>query len=92
MWVRAIYSMPFNRNTEMITVKLNEKMMNSKEPITTVIIKANNDMGRPIITARGCFYRPRSVSLNYDANEIRKDANYCSSNQHKDQHTGNTFF
>ncbi|WP_445735238.1 hypothetical protein [Mariniflexile sp.] len=36
----------------MITVKLNEKMMNSNEPITTVIIKANNDMGRPIITAR----------------------------------------
>ena len=52
MWVKAIYNTPFRRNTEMITVKLKEKMMNSNEPITTVIIKANNDMGRPIITAR----------------------------------------
>ncbi|WP_262709943.1 hypothetical protein [Flavivirga rizhaonensis] len=35
-----------------MTAKLNEKMMNNNEPMTTVIIKANNDMGKPIITAR----------------------------------------
>ena len=51
-WVSTVYNAPFHRNTEMMTVKLNEKMMNNKEPITDVIINANNDMGSPIITAR----------------------------------------
>ena len=37
---------------ETMTTKLNEKMINNKEPITDVIIKANRDMGNPIITAR----------------------------------------
>jgi hypothetical protein len=50
--VKATYSEALNTNTAMITVKLNEKIMNSKEPITAVIIRANSDMGKPIITAR----------------------------------------
>ena len=52
MWVNAMYNTPFNMNTEMITAKLKEKIMNNNEPITVVIIKANNDMGSPMITAR----------------------------------------
>ncbi|AWX43609.1 hypothetical protein HME9304_00600 [Flagellimonas maritima] len=36
----------------MMTNKLKEKMMNSNDPITDVIIKANNEIGNPIITAR----------------------------------------
>lgn len=39
-------------NTEMITTKLNEKMMNNNEPITEAIMMANNEMGKPIIIAR----------------------------------------
>ena len=35
-----------------MTKKLKEKMMNSNEPMTDVIIKANNEMGNLIITAR----------------------------------------
>ena len=36
----------------MMTKKLKEKMMNSNAPMTDVIIKANNEMGNLIITAR----------------------------------------
>ncbi len=36
----------------MITEKLKENMIHNRDPITTVIIKANNDIGRPIIIAR----------------------------------------
>ena len=36
----------------MMTKKLKEKMINSNDPMTDVIIKANNEMGKPIITAR----------------------------------------
>ncbi len=36
----------------MMTKKLNEKMISSNDPMTDVIIKANNEMGNPIITAR----------------------------------------
>jgi hypothetical protein len=36
----------------MMTKKLKEKMMNSNDPMTDVIIKANNEMGSPIMTAR----------------------------------------
>jgi len=39
-------------NTVMMTKKLKENMMNSNDPITEIIIKANNEMGSPIITAR----------------------------------------
>ncbi len=35
-----------------MTKKLKEKMTNNNEPITAVIISANSDMGKPIITAR----------------------------------------
>jgi hypothetical protein len=51
-WVSTVYNAPFHRNMETMTTKLNEKMINNKEPITDVIIKANRDMGNPIITAR----------------------------------------
>jgi hypothetical protein len=51
-WVSTVNNAPFHRNTDTMTTKLNEKMMNNKEPITDVIIKANWDMGSPIITAR----------------------------------------
>ncbi|CAL2104161.1 conserved protein of unknown function [Tenacibaculum sp. 190130A14a] len=36
----------------MITAKLNEKMMNNNDPITEIIMMANNEMGNPIIIAR----------------------------------------
>ena len=36
----------------MMTKKLKEKMMNNNDPMTDVIIKAKNEMGNPIITAR----------------------------------------
>ena len=35
-----------------MTEKLKEKMINNRDPITAVIMSANNDMGNPIIIAR----------------------------------------
>tara|TARA_R110002096_G_scaffold265300_1_gene458766 strand:+ start:7506 stop:7730 length:225 start_codon:yes stop_codon:yes gene_type:complete len=52
MWVNATYNMPLNRNTIIMTEKLKEKMINNRDPITAVIISANNEMGRPMIIAR----------------------------------------
>jgi hypothetical protein len=52
IWVKAMYSTALKANTETMTAKLNEKIMNNSEPITDVIIKANSDMGSPMITAR----------------------------------------
>ena len=51
-WVNTAYRPPLKMNIDMITKKLKEKMMNSNDPMTDVIIKANNDIGNPIITAR----------------------------------------
>ena len=51
-WVNTIYNAPFHRNTNTMTTKLNEKIINNKEPITDVIIKANKDMDNPMITPR----------------------------------------
>tara|TARA_R110002111_G_C5969542_1_gene370197 strand:+ start:1197 stop:1430 length:234 start_codon:yes stop_codon:yes gene_type:complete len=50
--VKAIYNPALKTKTPMMTEKLNEKMTNNSEPITAVIIRANSDMGKPIITAR----------------------------------------
>ena len=52
IWVNEMYSTELRASTDTITAKLNEKMMNNNEPITDVIIKANSDMGSPMITAR----------------------------------------
>ncbi len=50
--VNAIYRIALNTKTQRMTRKLKEKMINKREPITDVIIKANSDIGKPIITAR----------------------------------------
>ncbi len=47
-----MYSTALSASTETMTAKLNEKMMTNSEPITDIIIKANSDMGSPMITAR----------------------------------------
>jgi hypothetical protein len=47
-----MYSVALNTNTQMITKKLKEKMINSNEPMTDTIIRANSEIGNPIITAR----------------------------------------
>lgn len=40
-----------NTNTEIITPRLNEKMITNSEPITETIINANKEIGNPIIMA-----------------------------------------
>lgn len=52
MCVSTTYKTALMANTEMMTAKLKENMMNNSEPITEVIIIANNEMGKPIIIAR----------------------------------------
>ena len=49
--VNVMYKHPLNTKTETTTRKLKEKMIHNNEPITAVIITANSDIGKPMITA-----------------------------------------
>ncbi|GAA3508487.1 hypothetical protein GCM10022393_19770 [Aquimarina addita] len=50
--VNDTYKEALTTNTQIMTKKLKEKMISNNEPITDVIISANNEIGKPIITAR----------------------------------------
>ena len=68
--------------------------MNNNDPMTEVIIKANNEMGSPIITAR--FLISLQISqrfiLHYDAYQIGKYTHYRTRNKYEYQNTSNPFF
>jgi hypothetical protein len=49
--VSTIYSVPFNRIAPMMTKRLNEKMIISKDASMESIIIAKSDMGSPHIIA-----------------------------------------
>ncbi len=49
--VSTIYSVPFNRIAPMMTKRLNEKMIISRDASIESIIIAKRDMGRPHIIA-----------------------------------------
>lgn len=50
--VNATYRTVFHINTIKTTKKLNENMISNNVPRTDVIISANSEIGKPIITAR----------------------------------------